>query len=230
MNRDIPYRQRSRRRGRAVLPGGQAYRTQRRLIGLGEFPNYFVKMHHQVPMPALSPLRSSRCFADLQKCVTRREVVWEEMPLAAPLLWHRLRTQGYRSLPCIGYLCYTEKRSAATTPALLCATPCQQACAHSNQRSTHHEHPPQPTCRSPAPRQLPKNEHAPCELLALCLPYQHQGYKATNRRKKIIADKMSAICPLFQQDAYNEHAGHARLRQRHQVKENDQSNLSKKIR
>ena len=134
---------------------------------------------------------------------------------------------GNGGLPCLGHLCYTEKRSVATAPALLCAILCQHAYAFTIKRSTHHAHPPQSTPHSPVPRQLPRNEHAPCELLAPC---QHQKHKATDRRKKIIADKMSAICPLFQHDQYNEHAGHTRSRQRHQVKENDQSNLSKKIR
>ena len=137
---------------------------------------------------------------------------------------------GNGGLPCLGYLCYTEKRSIATTPAIVCTTLCQHAYAFTIKGSTHHAHPPQSTSHSPAPRQLPRNEHAPCELVAPCPPCQHQKHKATNRRKKIIPDKMSAICPLFQHDQYNEHAGHTHLRQRRQVRENDQSNLSKKIR
>ena len=64
----------------------------------------------------------------------------------------------------------------------------------------------------------------------LLLSSIHLPFVSKQPAKKIIADKMSAICPLFQQDAYNEHAGRARLRQSHQVKENDQSNRRKKIR
>ena len=62
--------------------------------------------------------------------------------------------------------------------------------------------PPQDAFRSPAPNRLSKQEHAPGALLvAFPAPASIGSIKQPTGGKKIIADKMSAICPLFQLSA-----------------------------
>src|SRR5258706_1313712 len=74
---------------------------------------------------------------------------------------------GTDSIPCLGLLWYTQKRSKATTPAILFATLYHYTYAHHSKRSTHHGHPPpQRTSRSPASNQRPKNWQAKCLLFA----------------------------------------------------------------